>query len=94
MYSPSLGAQGATSSQSDGATDAALPSNAEIDRVIQELILEHGPAAAIEAAAQTMPTLDEGADKLRFLWVRVLEAASQAQRETYRRLDGATSARP
>lgn len=94
MHSPSFDAQGATSDQGDGAGGGASPSNAEVDRVIQELISEHGAAAAIEAAAQTMPTLDAGADTLRFLWVRVLEAASQAQLETYRRLDGGASTRP
>ena len=54
---------------------------AELDRVIDDLIREHGADAVIHAATRTMSTLDEGAVNLRTLWQRVLETAKQVQRE-------------
>jgi hypothetical protein len=66
----------------DGAAALETASNAEVDRVIQEVIREHGANAAIEAATRMMPTLDEGAVGVRSLWQRVLESAQDVQRES------------
>ena len=65
----------------DGATALETTSKAEIDRLIEEIIREHGANAAVEAATQIMPELDEGAVKVRSLWQRLLETAKEVQRE-------------
>jgi len=89
MFTSSNDGNGAASEQdaSDAAASAASASsidtipNSDIDRVIDDVIREHGANAAIEAATRTISTLDEGAVRVRQLWQRVLEAAMEAQRE-------------
>ena len=62
------------------ASNETIP-NSDIDRVIDDVIREHGANAAIEAATRTISTLDESAVRVRLLWQRVLEAAMEVQRE-------------
>lgn len=92
MFTSSDDGNGAASEQdaSDAAASAASATsatstdtipNSDIDRVIDDVIREHGANAAIEAATRTISTLDEGAVRVRQLWQRVLEAAMEAQRE-------------
>jgi hypothetical protein len=73
-------AQDASDDAASAASIETIP-NSDIDRVIDDVIREHGANAAIEAATRTISTLDEGAVRVRLLWQRVLEAAMEAQRE-------------
>ena len=86
MFTPTLDGDSAASDRDacDRVAARETDSNAEIDRVIAEIIREHGAAAAIEAATRMMPSLDEGAVKARSLWQRVRETAEQVQRESCR----------
>ncbi len=70
----------AAASDASAASIETIP-NSDIDRVIDDVIREHGANTAIEAATRTISTLDEGAVRVRLLWQRVLEAAMEAQRE-------------
>jgi hypothetical protein len=83
MFTSSDDGNDAASDQ-DASGDAAsletIP-NSDIDRVIDDVIREHGANAAIEAATRTISTLDEGPVRVRLLWQRVLEAAMEVQRE-------------
>ena len=87
MFTSSNDGNDAASEQDASAASAASASsidtipNSDIDRVIDDVIREHGANAAIEAATRTISTLDEGAVRVRQLWQRVLEAAMEAQRE-------------
>jgi hypothetical protein len=76
-------AQDASDDAASAASAASIETipNSDIDRVIDDVIREHGANAAIEAATRTISTLDEGAVRVRLLWQRVLEAAMEAQRE-------------
>ncbi len=83
MFTSSDDGNDAASEQdaSDDATSIETIPNSDIDRVINDVIREHGANAAIEAATRTISTLDEGAVRVRLLWQRVLEAAMEVQRE-------------
>ena len=76
-------AQDASDDAASAASAASIETipNSDIDRVIDDVIREHGANAAIEAATRTISTLDEGAVRVRLLWQQVLEAAMEAQRE-------------
>ena len=56
-------AQDASDDAASAASAASIETipNSDIDRVIDDVIREHGANAAIEAATRTISTLDEGA---------------------------------
>ena len=60
-------------------------SGAEINRMAEELIREHGAGAVIEAARQAIAKLADDDRKGQAVWQQVLESAMDSQRRDERR---------